>query len=382
MRKQVITDEILKDIIKDYKQGMTPKEMSIKYSINDGTIISRLQSLKLYKNTTHRFTKEEKQYLIEHYPKDDIATILKHFPNVSKQSIIVYCSNNHIPSKFTLVDKWSNEDLYIVKTYYNEKSVNEIYNMIGKRHTKNAIQTKALRLFGYSKSRNWTKSEIDIMYKYYPNEPVDEVVKRLPKRSRTSVISKAMGLGIKSYSTILYQWTNEEKDYLSKNWKNMSDNQLSNVLKKDVRAIKDKRLDMGFVRCNHYNKATYDNLSKFLRGNIGSWKSESMEQCNYMCILTQSKDFAIHHLYSFSQIVSQTIEDNNIELKEKFNEYTKEELIYILEKFIELHNQYPLGVCVRKDIHDLFHRIYGTTTTPEMWNDFVNNYKKGNIQIN
>ena len=55
MRKQVITDEILKDIIKDYKQGMTPKEMSIKYSINDGTIISRLQSLKLYKNTNYSY---------------------------------------------------------------------------------------------------------------------------------------------------------------------------------------------------------------------------------------------------------------------------------------------------------------------------------------
>ncbi|MGN1221727.1 MAG: hypothetical protein ACI4TT_00665, partial [Christensenellales bacterium] len=63
------------------------------------------------------------------------------------------------------------------------------------------------------------------------------------------------------------------------------------------------------------------------------------------------------------------LKSNNID------DYSKNELDYILEIFLEKHNQYPLGVCIRKDIHDLFHKIYGSGGNTEIqWKNFINNY--------
>lgn len=357
---------------------MTPKQMSDKYYINAGTIISRLQSIGVYKNKNHRFTKDDLQYLQEHYPKDDIEDILKHFPEVSKQQIFAYCSKHKIPSKYTICGEWSSHDLNIIEKYYFDKTIDEIYIMINKRHTKNAIATKALKGFGYSKDRSWTDEEINILKKYYSVETVDEVLKRLPKRTRGATINKAIQLGLRNYTKLLFDWTDEQEKFLINNWRNMSDPQIAEQIGRTSRSVRDKRHYFGFMRMvNHFNKATYENLNKFLRGNTWEWKSNSMKNCDYQCVLTGSKDFAIHHLYSFSSIVNEVLEENNFELKDSFSDYTEDELLFILDKFIEKQNQYPLGVCIRKDLHDLFHREYGTVVTPDMWYDFVENYKKG-----
>lgn len=378
MAQLKITQSILDDLILDYQNGMTPKQMSDKYTISAGTIISKLQSIGIYKNKNHRFTKDDLKYLQEHYPKDDIEDILKHFPNVSKQQILSYCSSHKIPSKYKICGEWSKHDLDIIEKYYYDKTVDEIYNMINQRHTKNAITTKALKFFGYSKDRSWTNEETNILKKYYSLETVDELLKRLPRRTRESIISKAAILKLKSYIILSTNWTTEQTRFLIDNWNNMSDKQLAEKLNKKPLAVKTKRYYLGLTRMiNHYNRATYENLNKFLRGNSGNWKSDSMKNCDYQCVLTGSKDFAIHHLYSFSSIVNEVLEENNFELKDSFSDYTEDELLFILDKFIEKQNQYPLGVCIRKDLHDLFHREYGTVVTPDMWYDFVENYKKG-----
>ena len=46
--------------------------------------------------------------------------------------------------------------------------------------------------------------------------------------------------------------------------------------------------------------------------------------------------------------------------------------------FINEQNKYPLGVCVSKDIHVLFHSLYGQyNNTPEQWYQFEKDYKNG-----
>ena len=37
-----------------------------------------------------------------------------------------------------------------------------------------------------------------------------------------------------------------------------------------------------------------------------------------------------------------------------------------------VHSKYPLGICVRKDIHIQFHQIYGSGyNTEQQWNQFI-----------
>ena len=56
------------------------------------------------------------------------------------------------------------------------------------------------------------------------------------------------------------------------------------------------------------------------------------------------------------------------------DEYTSKELEIIVTKFNEKQNKY-LGVCVRQDIHNLFHSIYGDIVTKDQWEQFVIDFK-------
>ena len=106
-------------------------------------------------------------------------------------------------------------------------------------------------------------------------------------------------------------------------------------------------------------------------------ENESMINCNYQCVLTGSHDFQIHHLYSFNQIIADLFNSTDLVNKD-FKDYTEDELTEITKAFIIEQDKHPLGVCVRTDIHDLYHKIYGKYgNTPEQWNKFVTDYKKG-----
>ena len=289
------------------------------------------------------------------------------------------CHKYGISADYYNDKKWTKDELDIVKNYYYDKPLEELYNMMNKRHSFDAIKTKALRKFGYSKDRTWTDEEINILKTYYSIESVEQVCIRLPNRTRQAIIKQANNMCIKNLFILNTFWSESDEKLLYDNWANMTDDELSILIGKDRKSIFNKRQTCGLSRLNHYNKASYENIIKYIRGNIGVWKSDSMKSCDYKCVLTGSKDFHVHHLYSLSTIFSEVIEENNIILKDSFSDYSKEELSFILQKFIEKQNQYPLGVCVRTDLHYLFHKIYGKTVTPEMWYNFEYDYKKRKI---
>lgn len=371
------TREELDNIISDYKNGMTSKEMSIKYNRNAGTIIGKLQNLGIYKNTKYRFTKDDIEFLKQYYPVGDFETILKRFPNHTKQDIQSFCFKHKISADYYNDKKWTDEELCVVEKYYYEKSLSELASMMNNRHSADAIQTKALKYFGYSKDRTWTEDELDVLRTYYSIEPVDDVCKRLSKRTRDSVIQKANQLKIESYFCLNTYWSEEGSKILEENWETMSDGELAKLLNKNRRSIKSRRWFLGLSRIGNHESLSYESLQKYIRGNIGKWKSDSIKQCDYKCILTGSKDFEVHHIYSFSFILNEMIEENDIILKDSFSDYTEEELSFIVQKFIKKQNEYPLGVCVRKDIHSLFHKEYGKSVIPEMWYRFEKDYKEG-----
>lgn len=141
-----------------------------------------------------------------------------------------------------------------------------------------------------------------------------------------------------------------------------------------------QRNKLGFYRIKK-DYSNYSNLDKFFRGHIQQWKIDSMIACQYRCVFSGSKDFAIHHIYGFNIILKEVYEildSKNLLKSTKVEDYTKEELNYFLSIFNRIHSKYPLGVCVRKDIHDLFHNIYGSGgNTIEQWNEFCKEINNG-----
>ena len=105
-----------------------------------------------------------------------------------------------------------------------------------------------------------------------------------------------------------------------------------------------------------------------------------MKSCEYKCVLTGSKCFDIHHIYSFSNIFDELSKEIDLPTDKIFTEYTEAELELIKNKFLEIHNKYPLGVCVSKEIHILYHQLYGYNNTESQWYYFKKMYERGDFE--
>lgn len=100
-------------------------------------------------------------------------------------------------------------------------------------------------------------------------------------------------------------------------------------------------------------------LHNYLRKKIEPWKTDSMKCCGFKCVVSRKNFDVIHHLYGFSEILKETMDNLNIPICEEINQYTDVELKLIEGECLKLHYKYGLGVCLTEDIHKEFHSIYG-----------------------
>jgi len=125
-------------------------------------------------------------------------------------------------------------------------------------------------------------------------------------------------------------------------------------------------------------KGGISSLNVYLREFIKDWKKESMENCNYKCVITGEKFDAIHHLYSYNKILKETLHELNIPTHPEISKYTFEEIESIKKLLLIKHYEHPLGVCLCKKIHTLFHQLYGKgDNTPEQFEEFKVRYNNG-----
>ncbi len=135
-----------------------------------------------------------------------------------------------------------------------------------------------------------------------------------------------------------------------------------------------REIARSIIGSNHPQWKGTTRIYAYLRNNIKIWKYDSMKNCYYKCIISNEKiNWDIHHLYSFSKIVDETIKLSGLPIYEEINLYTNEELKLLIDICLELHYKYGLGVCISKELHYEFHSIYGRKNfTPE---DFYEFYK-------
>lgn len=115
-----------------------------------------------------------------------------------------------------------------------------------------------------------------------------------------------------------------------------------------------------------------------LRSEIRQWQILSMQNCKYKCILTGGKFDNVHHLHPFRKIVDELFEILDLDIRTQVADYSENEFNLIRDTLFDLHMKYPLGVCLRKDVHKLFHDIYGyTNNTPEQFYEFAIKFDDG-----
>jgi len=107
-------------------------------------------------------------------------------------------------------------------------------------------------------------------------------------------------------------------------------------------------------------------IRKHLRHKTKMWISSSIKENGSSCLITGDKNVEIHHLQSFDLLIEEAFQRIDLPILRNVEEYDEKELIIIEETFNEIQFSYPLGVPLRKDIHSLFHSLYGLgNNTPE-----------------
>lgn len=370
------TIEETKQIKHDYENGMKLYEISGKYNRNSCSIIGLLKRLGVFKSSNNRWAYEEETLLKSVYPTATKKDILKYFPNRTIDNI--HCKASKLGLE-KINYHWNDEDIEILKNNYGIYTAKEIQPMLNGGHTIGAIKCKAQKL-GLCYMKKWTDEENKILRNSYSSLPMNKVANLLPNRTVNSIQIHAKLLGLTANYAIENYYSEEQCQFIKDNWRVMTDKELAQRLGKCVSGVMEQRRKMGLYYLNK-EYTDYEDFTKLFRGHIGSWKTESMKKCNYQCVLTGSKDYVVHHLHGFNLILKETyalLESNNILRSKNITDYSKKELEVIIKEFLKIHNLYPLGICVKKDIHDLFHMVYGSGGNTEyQWNEFVNDYKKG-----
>lgn len=356
------TKEEMDSIIADYNNGVKPFELAIKYNRNSGTIINKLKDIGVYHNTTIRSSDIDISKVALLYQDRDWDKIFELYPELTKDKVYSLMSRNGIKSQSIF---WKDSDIdYLVKNY-GVVDTSEIVNHLKRSYS--AIISKANKL-GIASREYWSDEEIQILRDNYPYKTVDEMLDVLPKRNRKTITEKACELKIKNVQT----YRDEDKQFVICHYKDMTDAEIAKALKKLPQSIMFLRHRLGLFK--QVETSCFNKFKDVFRKSIGSWKEKSMQQCNYQCVVTGGSFDHIHHLYSFATICQEVLSSLNIDLSQPFDTY-RDRMDDIVSEFIVVHNSYPLGVCLSKEVHNEFHRRYGNkNNTPQQWENFLKSY--------
>lgn len=363
-----ITANMVDEMIEKYQNGMSTKEIGKIFDIHYSTVSGYLKQRGVFKPKTHNWTEADTQKLIKVYPTGNWDLILKAFPNRSREVLYSQASKLGIHSDEYF---WTQHDKDILTNLYGNIDVQDIQKILDKEYTIRQIQNQAGKM-NLTKSRFWIDEEVSIMQEKYPSLGAKGIEKFLPNKSHHAIIGKAVSMGL----TCDCYWSDDEIKFLTDNWPRMSDEEISEALGRGVKGVADKRRKLGMYYELGHNG--YYTIINYIRMNIADWKRQSMESCNYKCVLTGENFDDIHHLYSFNLLLKESIQQIGIDDRESIDDYTDEELNNILDMFKNIQSQHPLGVCLSRTVHTLFHHIYGYgNNTEEQWVEFSEKYKQG-----
>lgn len=270
---------------------------------------------------------------------------------------------------------------------------------------------------GYIPKVWWTKEEESLLIENYHKYTNQELIDKLfPNETKKSLADKAWKLGISGKDDEVRERVNKEKSEMMSGenaphyGKAMSDEtkrKLSDSIKSYYKTNKSywlgrkrsenqrkmiSRRMRGKWEGNKNPRHLYplhgkENLNwrggktllyYELRSELKEWKKDSMEKCNYKCVITGGSFDNIHHLYPFKKIVDEVFETLKMDKRNAVEDYTEEEFNKIRNLLNQIHNKYGHGVCLCYKIHKKFHDEMGYhNNTPQQFEEFKEGLRSG-----
>ena len=296
-------------------------------------------------------------------------------------------------------NKWTNKDIDILKAYYPSMSTNKISELYMPYRTISQIQDYATKKLNLHKNEDylkikicnnieiteWSKSEIEILEKYYENTGNDEMVMKL-KRSKESIITKANRLGlhknndiknIKHYKLKLHKETYIYKCFncgktIIREYKSQYNTIFCNRVclsqwqSLNTKGEKSVRYNSELIKCEYCGEPILRNQSKInLNDNsfcsrecFGKWKKEN--ECgennhNYGTVWSKEMrlkgaERAVKRLiesdFSYRETKPQIITDNLLNELNLVNENEYDCKYYLMDNYL---NDYNLMIEVQGD---------------------------------
>lgn len=320
------------------------------------------------------FTAEEIEWLIENYSTSSWDEILS---NINKTKTQIISKAHYLNIKRSVeYSAYTKEEDELIRAVYDystdstlmknvEKLVNERLN----KRTVSSVLNRARRL-GCRVRHEWTNNEDDFLRKNYLTMTVKELKECLENHSRESVYNRLRHLGLTDAP--MFAYSDSDKQFVRDNYLHMSDIEIGDVLHRKPQSIKELRRKLRLYRRDP-EETNYLSVLRFIQANNKDWKKESMNNCGYKCVITHGKFDDIHHLYSKNLILQDALQNlgfciDDIDIN-KCSDSIKES---ILKEFLKEQNKHPLGVCLTKELHRSFHIQYGFgNNTPEQFEKFV-----------
>lgn len=105
-------------------------------------------------------------------------------------------------------------------------------------------------------------------------------------------------------------------------------------------------------------------LLSYLHGYTSKWRDEYLEKYDHKCFITgiESDSLNVHHTKHSAIIRNEALKMANLPMYNTIGEYTQAELELIRSKTEEIHKTVE-GIPMLKEVHILFHSIYGLEDT-------------------
>lgn len=106
-------------------------------------------------------------------------------------------------------------------------------------------------------------------------------------------------------------------------------------------------------------------VRKMLRGLLEPWKIQCMKEKNYRCELTgRQGTLNVHHMISFEEILSKTLVETGLNLRDSMDDYSEEEIEKLTSQFLTNNKMLAHPVVMLETIHQQFHAFCGGNSKP------------------
>lgn len=334
------------------------------------------------------YTQKEIDYIIKNYPTAPWEQMLSDINKISpvprdKQSIIAKASALGIKRSRTRFGRFTPDEDALIREVYeasDERTISDSIQRMIDTHmphrTIGSICTRASKI-GAVVRKAWTDSDIKFLTDNYYDMPIEDIAREL-NRTHVAVYSMVRKLGLRGAPMSMY--TDYDIDFIKDHYLSMSDEEIGAVLHRMDHSIKECRRKHGIFRRDPNEDTHYKDILRFVQARNSEWKKASMKACSYKCVLTGEPFSDIHHLYAKNMIVDAALERLGLPRDIDINACDDTTKDAILEAFYFEQDKYPLGVCMKGNLHMMFHALYGFgNNTPEQFYEFAKKFPQNSL---